>query len=88
MRPQQFPEANIHMRGDSIIGADGQPCGNLDVYHDGERQMVSCWKPTIKERLSLLFFGKLWINYMTDSFPPTSVTAVKTYFIKPQEEKQ
>ena len=44
-------------------------CASLHVWSDG-KQCVSCWKPTIKERLNILFGGKVWLGVMSGKTQP------------------
>jgi hypothetical protein len=37
-----------------------EECQSLKVYNDGKHS-ISCWKPTIIERIKLLFTGKIWV---------------------------
>lgn len=71
MIPTNFPEANVEMRGDHME-IDGRKVGNLRVWR-GESRFISCWQPTLRERVKLLFTGKLWCTFHQDSFPPTSI---------------
>lgn len=52
MDHQDFPEANL------TLVAPG--CEDLRVQVD-TNQVLSCWKMTWRERLSALFFGRVWL---------------------------
>ena len=46
---------------------------------DGE--IVTCWKPSIRERLKILFSGKIWLNVLTFNKPlqPLLMSANKPF---------
>lgn len=46
---------------DNVSGVDPLP-----VWTDDE-QCVSCWRPSFKERLSILFFGRVWLGVLSGS---------------------
>ena len=41
----------------------------LPVYTDGE-QCISCWQMSWRERLSALFFGRVWISVLSGRTQP------------------
>lgn len=60
MKPKSFPEANFTWKG--YPTPEGQPqVGDLPAWRD-ERDTVSLWKMSFRERWSALFFGKVWIR--------------------------
>ncbi len=70
MKPIEFPEQ-------TIVWAKDQPeYQPLPAYTD-ERQTVSCWYLSFKERLKLLITGKLWLQQMNfgDKLQPQYITA-------------
>ncbi len=85
MKPSEFPEAN------SVLTApEGMPsCMDLPVYRHAtipgalpdRSHLVSLWRPTWRERFSLLFFGRIWLDFAgARTHPPVAVSAVRTYF--------
>ena len=49
----------------------------LPIYSDGE-QCVSCWQMTWRERLSALFFGRVWLSVLNGhTQPPVWIWATK-----------
>lgn len=51
----------------------------LSVWTDGE-QCVSCWKMSLRERLSALLFGRVWLALLSgETQPPASVVAGREY---------
>jgi len=75
MKPIQFKYFNKVLRAepDKNIGA-------LPVWTDGW-QCVSCWKPSWRERLSILLFGRVWLAIMFGSTqPPAALAARRDYF--------
>lgn len=80
MRPISFKESNkTLLKPESMTDEE---CFSLDVFTDGE-VCISCWKPTLRERLSLLIFGKIWIWVVSGSTqPPIVLDAKRTVFRK------
>lgn len=54
-------------------------CASLHVWSDGN-QCVSCWKPTFKERLNILFGGKVWLGVLSGKTqPPVFVSGTRVF---------
>ncbi len=70
MTPITFKEA-------SVVYAENQPeYQSLPVWRDDEKT-ISCWELTWRERLKLLFTGRLWLmqlNYNTPLQPQLPTT--------------
>jgi hypothetical protein len=47
-------------------------CVGLPVYI-GEGEMISCWAPSWRERLRLLFGQRVWMTVASYSHPPVSL---------------
>ena len=66
-----------------------EECVPLPIWTDG-KECISCWRPSIQERLSVLFFGRIWLSVFSGKTqPPVWVSCEKSVF-KParnQEEK-
>ena len=59
-----------------------EECDLLPVYCDGET-CLSCWDMTFRERLSALFFGKVWLwVHSGKTQPPVAMTAARTVFVE------
>lgn len=74
MKPIKFKKATKVLQKPSTM-TDAE-CASLHVWTDG-KECVSCWKPTFKERLNVLFFGKIYLGVLTgrSTQPPVFVTA-------------
>lgn len=57
-------------------------CASLHVWSDGN-QCVSCWKPTFKERLNILFGGKVWLGVLSGKTQPPVFVSGEQIFYKP-----
>lgn len=57
MKPIEFPEQTM------VWAKDQPPYRPLPAYLDAE-QTISCWRLTWRERLTLLFSGRLWLRQM------------------------
>ena len=80
MEPRSFPEANKELQKPE--GWTDEECGPLPVFNDG-MQSISCWRPSWRERLSILFFGKVWLWVIAGKTqPPVSIEGRKTVFKK------
>jgi len=85
MQPIDFRHANRQLNGfpahgysDRVVAVDG-----LRVWTDGE-QCVSLWKPSFRERLSILLFGRVWLAVLSGhTQPPVTVSGQRAYFIDP-----
>lgn len=62
MTPIEFPEHN------AVLAKDQPQYLPLPVFRDDE-QVISCWRPSLWERLVLLFTGKLWLRQLTFGYP-------------------
>lgn len=59
MKPIDFPQSTkVLQKPENMFDADCKP---LPVWSDG-KQCVSCWRPTFKERVRILFAGKVWLG--------------------------
>lgn len=59
-----------------------EECEPLPIHNTGH-QIISCWKMSFRERLSGLFFGKVWVDVLTKySHPPIYPCCMKTIFKK------
>lgn len=64
MKPINFDGATkVLQRPATMTDAE---CGSLPVWSDG-KQCVSCWKPSLTERLMILFRGKVYLGIMSGS---------------------
>ena len=67
MKPVNFPEQNV-------VFAENQPeYLPLPAYKEDSQQgqVISCWKLSIKERITLLIKGHLWVSLMSFNKPLT-----------------
>jgi len=80
MKTVKFKEANKNLMKPSSM--TDEECGSLWVFTD-EKQCISCWKMTWKERLKALFFGKVWLSvYSGQTQSPVWLLCGKTAFNK------
>lgn len=60
-----------------------EECGSLDVFEDHQSHaLISCWRMTWRERLSALFFGRVWLWVMSGTVtqPPVSLQVSRNIF--------
>ena len=69
MKPIEFKEQNI------VFAKDQPPYLPLPAYQDSEQggRIFHCWGLNLKERLKMLFTGKLWINVLTFKQSPQPI---------------
>ncbi len=71
MKPIKFKESNVMLTGKGEIK-------NLPAYRDGEH-IMSCWKMSLKEKLSALLFGRVWLVVKSSKTqPPVSLNCERT----------
>lgn len=80
MRPVPFKYANKMLQpsgaqySDDVLKVDSLP-----VFTNGE-QCVSCWQMSLRERLSALLFGRVWLSLLSgQTQPPAHIQASREY---------
>jgi hypothetical protein len=76
MKPTNFPEANGTLSGGpgADYGHDGD-VADLPV-HRSQGQVISCWTLSWRERLRVLWSGRVWLRVLArSSHPPVLVEA-------------
>ena len=83
MNPIHFKHSNITLQPrDTPYPAYVTTVGPLPIWTDGE-MCLSCWQMTLRERLSALLFGRVWISVLSGyTQPSVSANACKTFFKK------
>lgn len=78
MTPIRFAEANRQLNAPAGMEENVEP---LHVWTDGQL-CVSCWRPTWRERLSILFSGRVWLAVLAHggTQPPVSLAGQNKYF--------
>ena len=77
MRPIDFKQSTKVLQRPSTM--TDKECASLPVWCDGE-QCVSCWKPSFKERVKILFGGKVWLGVLSGKTqPPVFVSGEKVF---------
>jgi hypothetical protein len=78
MTPTEFNEQTTILGKPS--GMSDEECGSLPIFSDGN-QTISCWKLSLKERLQILIFGKIWVGVVFGKTqPPIWLSSNKTVF--------
>lgn len=84
MTPIEFPEQ------DRVFAENQDQYGDLPSLKldTKEGEVISCWKLTLKERIMILFTGKIWMCLWSFNKPlmPSSITAYKEEFIPTNQE--
>ena len=79
MKPINFPQSTKVLQKPSTM-SDNE-CSSLHVWNDG-KQCVSCWKPTFKERMNILFGGKVWLGVLSGKTQPPVFVSGEMVFEK------
>lgn len=83
MIPTNFKEKNKTLIKPSNMTE--KECSSLDVFCD-DRQCISLWKATWRERLKFLLYGKIWVYVFSGvTQPPIALSTNKTVFKKEKE---
>ena len=80
MKPKKFKESTKVLQRPSTMSDD--ECSALPVYCDGN-QCVSCWKPSFKERLLILIFGRVWLGVLSGKTQLPVFVSGESVFVKP-----
>lgn len=77
MKPIDFPQSTKVLQRPSTMAES--ECQSLHVWNDG-KQCVSCWKPTLGERIRIAFGGNVWLGVLSGKTqPPVFVSGEKVF---------
>lgn len=79
MKPIDFPQSTKVLQKPSTMSDN--KCSSLHVWNVGT-QCVSCWKPTFKERMNILFGGKVWLGVLSGKTQPPVFVSGEMVFEK------
>ncbi len=76
MIPKKFPEATTLLQS---AGCDDVPCC-LVKYRDGGQAVLTLWHPSLRERFSIFFFGKVWLAvWGSHKQPPVALVCSRNH---------
>lgn len=78
MIPTHFDEENC-----TLQGREDEDILDLPVFR-GDGEVISCWRPSWRERLSVLFFGRVWLRLLHPRTQPPSI--VEAYGKFPRQD--
>ena len=84
MAPIPFAESNATLGPprDGVYDTNVKSIAPLPIWRD-EWQCTSCWRPTWRERLSILIFGRVWLTVLSSpTQPPVSLHGSREYFLR------
>ena len=78
MNPTHFEQVtNVLERPDSMTDEE---CGPLPIFRENGT-CISLWRMSLRERISALFFGRVWVwVYSGKTQPPISLSAERNIF--------
>lgn len=80
MKAIKFKQANRNLLKPNSM--TDEECKRLWVFTDN-RECISCWKLSFKQRLSALFFGTVWLSVLSGGTqPPVWLDCTRTVFKK------
>ena len=72
MKPIKFRDANTTFVGFGV--------GELPAFVGGD-MIVTCWRPTWRERVKVLFSGCVWCAMLTDVCPPVLLDVGRSFVV-------
>lgn len=80
MKPIRFTEQTMVLQPNPAqLEIDGLEVGELPIFTDGS-QVISCWGLTLRERLRVLWYGKIWLGIHSGHTQPAVWMDVDTVF--------
>lgn len=79
MKPIDFSQSTKVLQRPSTMTES--ECQSLPVWNDG-KQCVSCWKLSFKERIKVLFHGKVWLGVLSGKTQPPVFLSGESVFVK------
>ena len=78
MKPISFEDANVNLAGFDVE--------DLPAYFDGGL-FITRWRVSLRERLSILLFGNVWLGLLSAAHPPVGITGGRgAHFCLPEIE--
>lgn len=73
MRPVPFPESNGTLSGGpAAVYGTADDVADLPVCRE-HSTVISCWKLSLRERLGLLFSGRVWLLVLGNNHAPVKL---------------
>lgn len=70
MKPIKFDQCNGTLSGGpSAQFKTAEAVGDLAVYRN-ESEIISCWRPSLRERISILFRARVWLRVSSATTHP------------------
>ena len=90
--PIDFKQSNMWLsvcEEHKKLGAESMHAAHIQ-YENGINAILECWKLSWKERLSVLFFGKVWLSIWTmpDHVPPVYIAGEREFIKVSKKGKQ
>lgn len=83
MKPVSFPEQTLELQ--KPHGTTDEQCSPLPVFRDGT-YCISCWRPSWRERLALVFGRPVWLLvWAGHTQPPVKLTVESPFASVPPE---
>jgi hypothetical protein len=80
MKPLEFEQQSVILNKPDDM--TDEECGSLPIYSDGQ-QCISLWRMSWRERISSLFFGRVWLwVHSGKTQPAVGLSATRDVFEK------
>lgn len=80
MKPIDFPQSTkVLQKPELMLDTECKP---LPIWSDG-KECVSCWRPTLKERVRILISGKVWLSVLSGRTQPPVFITGEQFFARP-----
>ena len=83
MNPIEFKEHNMWLTKPKTM--TDEECSGLHVFSD-DKQFISCWKMSLKDRIKSLFTGKIWLSVLSGKICHPVRVDIDKPFKKPKEQ--
>jgi hypothetical protein len=64
MKPTAFPESNGTLSGGPAVAYGTEDDVSDLPVHRGAGQIISCWRPSWRDRLRVLVGGRVWLHVL------------------------
>lgn len=78
MKPVDFPKATTTFNAPP--GEEDRVYALRAYLDPAVPEVIECWRPTWRERLSILVFGRVWVRFLARNPQPVDLEGKRTVF--------